>query len=361
MLLRKGQYACFFVSARVRVSIRSESMLARLKERAKRSPSVIIAYKVYGNWKVRRRFQQGDIESGLGATHLAFRSAAESLGYIQAQYEDYLKYGELTPTDLAGKRIFELGFGDNVGVALKFLAAGAEKVVCLDKFVSKSDLEQQRRIYHALRATLSLPEQRRFDQAVDLSSGVKTNPAKLQCLYGVDVQEAKELFAGPPFDLAVSRSVIQDIFDPAPAFEAMDRFLAPGGLMLHKIDLSDQGMFRDAGLNPLTFLTISDAVYERMAVDSGQSNRKLRGYYREQMTRLGCDARFVITDVTGRKGKGDLYPHTEKLDPKASHVEDAADLVRQIRPRLNPRYRALTDEELMICGIFLIAKKRGTS
>ncbi|MGI8731735.1 MAG: hypothetical protein ACR2LM_00335 [Pyrinomonadaceae bacterium] len=46
-------------------------------------------------------------------------------------------------------KVFELGFGDNVGVALKFIAAGATKVVCLDKFYSKRNLEQQRKIYLA--------------------------------------------------------------------------------------------------------------------------------------------------------------------------------------------------------------------
>jgi hypothetical protein len=31
--------------------------------------------------------------------------------------------------------------------------------------------------------------------------------------------------------------------------------------------------------------------------------------------------------------------------------------VREVRPRLNPRYRDLSDEDLMVAGIFIIARK----
>ena len=48
----------------------------------------------------------------------------------------------------------EIGHGDNLGVALRFLAAGAAEVICLDKFYSKRDPERQREIYLALRAQL---------------------------------------------------------------------------------------------------------------------------------------------------------------------------------------------------------------
>ncbi len=55
--------------------------------------------------------------------------------------------------------------------------------------------------------------------------------------------EARMLSEAAVFDLVVSRGAIQDIYEPEQAFQAMDRILKPAGLMLHKIDLSDQGMF----------------------------------------------------------------------------------------------------------------------
>lgn len=333
-------------------------MAKELKEMAKRSKTAIIAYKLYDNWKVKRRFKHGDPETPYGSTHLKF-NLDESLAYVNAQYDDYMKYGDLKPESLRGRRVFELGFGDNVGVALKFLAVcDMAQAVCLDKFYATRDQEQQRRIYSALRETLSDEEKRRFDEAIDLSSPeLEMNPEKLKCIYGVDVENAPELKQAEYFDLVVSRGAVQDIYNPDAALEAMDRMLVKGGLAMHKIDLSDQGMFRTSGLHPLTFLTISEPVYRKMAIDTGRPNRKLMNYYRQKMEEMGYDARILITEVIGRRGMGDLLPHVEQLEPGLEYVESARAAVNEIRPSLIARYRSLPDEELIVSGIFLIARK----
>lgn len=324
---------------------------------AKKSKTAIIAYKMYDNWRMKRQLKKGDPESLDSSTHLG-RSLDESLAYINAQFDDYMHYGQLTPHSLRDKRVFELGFGDNVGVGLKFLAVcGMRQAVCLDKFYATRDQDHQRRIYQALRDTLTEEEKVRFDEAIDLESAdLEMNPEKLKCIYGVDVEDAPDLARAEPFDLIVSRGAVQDIYEPDAAFAAMDRLLVPHGLMLHKIDLSDQGMFRDNGLHPMTFLTVGESLYRKMAVDSGRPNRKLSGYYREKMKELGYDTKILITEVFGRRGMGDL-PHIEGLEAGNEYTESARALVAEIRPRLAPRFRSLPDEELMVSGIFLIARK----
>ncbi len=332
-------------------------MATELREIAKRSKTAIIAFKIYDNWRLKRRFERGHHEWIDGSTHLKF-SINESLAYINWQYDDYTQYGELTPARLCGRRIFELGFGDNVGVLLKFLAVcGARQAVCLDKFYAPRDEEQQRQIYLALRDTLNEEEKKRFDEAIDLTSGVEMNPEKLKCIYGVNLEDAAELIDAEPFDAIVSRGAVQDIYEPDSAFAAMDRMLAKGGLMMHKIDLSDQKIFSNSGLNPLTFLTIPEGVYRRMVIDSGRPNRRMLSYYRQKMTELGYDSRILITEVIGRNGMGDLSPHRETVEGGADYVESALKLVRNIRPRLRAQFRSLPDEELIVGGIFLIAKK----
>jgi hypothetical protein len=328
-----------------------------LREIAKRSKNAIIAFKLYENWRVRRRFERGDPEWADGSTHLKL-SIEESLAYINSQYDDYIQYGGLTPATLRGKRILELGFGDNVGVCLKFLAVcEVAQAVCLDKFYATRDEEQQRRIYVALRGTLNEDEKRRFDEAIDLTNGVKINPERLQCIYGVNVEDSSDLANGEPFDLIVSRGMVQDVYEPEAAFATMDRLLSKDGLMLHKIDLSDQKMFSNSGLNPLTFLTIPEGVYRRMVIDSGRPNRKMVSYYRQKMTELGYESRILITEVIGRNGLGDLSPHREKIESGAEYVESALKLVTNIRPRLRAEFSTLPDGELIVGGIFLIAKK----
>jgi len=331
-------------------------MNTQLAKLAKRSKTAIIGYKIYDNWRIKRRTARGVADTIHGSTH-SRNSLSESLAYINVQFNDYLQYSGLTRQMLIGKRVFELGFGDNFGVALKFLAVGAAHAVCLDKFYAKRDDGQQRKIYLALRDTLSYEERRRFDEAIDLTRGIQLNPTRLKCIYGYDVEAAPELSEAEPFDLMISRVAIQDIYSPDDAFSAMDRMLTPGGYALHKIDLSDQGMFRDLGMNPLTFLTISEPIYRLMAVDSGKPNRKLTDYYRHKMTELGYNAKLLVTSVIGTSGKGDLYPHKEKISPGADYSRSTLSYVRELRPSLASAFRDLPDEELIVDGIFVIARK----
>jgi SAM-dependent methyltransferase len=331
-------------------------MKDELKNMATKSKTALVAYKIYHNWQFKRRFASGNTESLHGSTH-SHIPLSDSLAYINAQFEDYLRYGELTPESLAGKRIFELGFGDNIGVALRFLAVGAGHVVCLDKFYSKRDNEQERQIYLALRETLNEEERGRFDEAVDLTGEIKINTALLECIYGVDVENSEELKNAEPFDFVISRGAIQDIFEPDAAFAAMNRILKPGGVMLHKIDLSDQGMFREYGMNPLTFLTIADSVYRLMAEGSGKPNRKKMSYYRGLLENLGYDVKILITDIIGRGGRGDLSPHKEQIAHGVDYTDETLSLVQEVRPKLSAGFKNMSDEELLVDGIFVIARK----
>lgn len=332
-------------------------MLATLKRKARRSKSAVIAYKIFDSWRRRRRHTHGDILYTSGATQLG-RSLEASVARVFAQFDDYVAYGGLSPEWLAGRRVLEVGFGDNVGVALLFLAAGADSAVCLDRFYCPRDEAQQRQIYLGVRARLTSEEGRqRFDDAIDLSEGVKTNPGRVRELYGAGVEDSKELLDGEPFDLAVSNAAIQEIYDPTPTFEALDRVLRPGGLSVHKIDLSDYGVFSGAGLNPLTFLTIGEPVYRLMAAGECVVNRRMVDYYRDLMRRLGYDAKFYITDVIGRGRRGDLRGRRERPEAGVDYTEKTLALVREIRPRLIERYHGLPDEDLLVAGTFMVARK----
>jgi SAM-dependent methyltransferase len=339
-------------------------LATQLKRIAKKSRTLIIAAKIYDNWRMKKRFESGNAESIHGSTHgMILKDMSASIDYINVQFADYLTYSGLTFDSLKGIRVFELGFGDNVGVALKFIAAGAKKAVCLDKYYSKRNPEQQRLIYLALRETLADDEQRRrFDEAIDLSSGAQLNAEKIQCVYGSDIENASELADIEPFDLVVSRGAIQDIYNPDAAFATMDRILKPGGFMLHKIDLSDQGMFRENGMNPLTFLTISEPVYGLMAVDSGKPNRKLMNYYRQRMESLGYAPKMLVTGIIGVGvcGKGDIHPHMEKIGLGVDYQQSTLDLVAEVRSRLIPSFKDLPDGELIVDGIFIVARKPET-
>ncbi|GAG61874.1 unnamed protein product, partial [marine sediment metagenome] len=53
----------------------------------------------------------------------------ESVNYINRVFEDYIKYSSQDIDKFINKRILEIGPGDNLSIALKFLAIGAAKLV----------------------------------------------------------------------------------------------------------------------------------------------------------------------------------------------------------------------------------------
>ena len=329
-------------------------MLTVITQFAKRSKLAIIAYTIFQNWRARRRFLSGKIESTSGSTHTG-KSLGESIRYINEVFDDYIKYSGISPEMLGGKRILEIGPGDNFGVALKFLAAGAASVVCLDKFYSPHDAEQEHAIYKALGDQFDGEAKRRFDEAIDLPSGIQINGDRLKIIYGKGIEDAKDLFEPASFDLILSRAVLEYLTDSDHAFSIMNNLLSAGGMMAHKVDLRDDEMFSGNGMNPLTFLTIPDSIYKLMTVGSGRCNRRLIDYYRRTMSELGYDTKFFVTCVIGEKNE--LLPHKEKISPSVDYSERAHALINEIRPQLQGDYKNLTDDDLLISGVFLVARK----
>src|SRR5215204_1819237 len=328
-------------------------MSMALKKIAGQSKTLIIAHRILDNWRRRRAFKSGNTVTAYGSTH-EFWSLEKSVNYINLVHREYIEYSGLDAEAFRGSRILEVGPGDNFGVALKFLAGGAAKVVCLDKFYSERNVEQQTRIYQELRKQLSPDEARVFDECITLDREIVLNDERLQYIYGHGVEEADQILEPGSFNFIVSRAVIHNVYDIDRGFEAMDRLLAPGGYTLHKIDLSDENMFSSRGMHPLTFLTIPEPIYYLMASDSGKPNRKLIGDYREQMVKRGYDVKILITALLA---EGPLTPHKEKIEQGVDYGGKTVSLIKEIRPKLAARYRSRSEEELATTGIFLIAQK----
>lgn len=330
-------------------------MSAALKKIAAQSKTLIIVHRIFDNWRRRRAFKAGNTVSAYGSTH-EFWSLEKSVSYIDMVYREYIEYSGLGPEAFRGSRILEVGPGDNFGVALKFLAAaGADKVVCLDKFYSERNVEQQTRIYQELRKQLGADEARVFDECINLNNGIDLNPERLQYIYGHGIEEADQILEPGSFNFILSRAVIHNVYDIERGFEAMDRLLAPGGYMLHKIDLSDENMFSSRGMHPLTFLTIPERIYYLMASDSGKPNRKLIGDYREQVVNRGYGTKILITAVLA---EGPLVPHKERIESGVDYGGKTRFLINEIRPKLTAPYRKCSDDELATTGIFLVATKK---
>lgn len=329
-------------------------MTTTLPRKRRRPRWLIVAANIRHNLAARRQLARGRVESDIGATHRGL-STERSVAYINRVFQDYLAYGGLTSADLVGKRILELGPGDNLGVALRLYAAGAAQVTCLDKLFSRRDTDQQREIYRALREHLSPAEQARYDDAVNLDGDAKIDQNCVRYTWGTAAEDAPTVLPEHSFDLIVSRAVLWEIHDIDRALQALNTLLRPGGMMIHKIACLDW-MFRQNGYHPLEFLTIPERLYSWMARDSGKSNRCTIAYYREAMRRLRYAAQFHVTRVVGAQGE-EFPPGTTTLVANVHYTDETRRLLQEIRPRLLPRFRRLDDQDLMVEDMFLVAVK----
>jgi SAM-dependent methyltransferase len=227
----------------------------------------------------------------------------------------------------------------------------------MDKFYSRRDTRHQRDIYVALRRQLAPHERRRYDRAVDLSSGIEFDRKIVTPMYGRSLEEFGDVFERDSFDLIVSRAVLEEVFDTDRAFAGMHRVLRPGGRMLHKIDLRDYGLFSDNGYHPLEFLTIPDVVYDLMSRDSDIPSRRTFDYYRRIMSAYSYDGDLFITMVARPGEASPVVPHKTALEYGIDYDEGTLALVRSIRPRLARRFRDVPDEDLMVAGLFMSARK----
>ena len=155
--------------------------------------------------------------------------------------------------------------------------------------------------------------------------------------------------------MIVSNAVMEEIYDPMPVFLAQDELLRPGGIMVHRIDLRDYGMFSKYGYHPLEFLTVPDWIYRRMVEGSGQPNRRLIDYYRETGARMGYETEIYAAKVVG--SEADLPEPRRELRPGIDYSGQQLKLIAEIRPRLLERYRKLPDADLVVQSIVFVARK----
>jgi Methyltransferase domain len=293
-------------------------------------------------------------EGESGATHQNL-SVEQSAAYIQRVFDDYLTYGGVSKDWLRGKRVLEIGPGDNLGVALLLYAAGAREVVCLDRFETRSDPIRSRKIYETLRSRLSEGERQRCDEALDRNS-LRFDPARVRTVIGVPIEHADRVLEAGSFDWIVSRAVLEEVprRKLAACLAVQHRLLAAGGRLAHKIDLRDYGIFSARDFHPLEYWTLPEWLHALMSSHEPAPNRLRASAYRAMLEAHGYRCDTFVTHLAG--ADAEIDPHWKDW-PREARVEQARRLVEQIRPRLAAPFRQLSDEDMMTTGIFVAATK----
>jgi hypothetical protein len=119
--------------------------------------------------------------------------------------------------------------------------------------------------------------------------------------------------------------------------------------------LRDHGMFSVAH-HELKFLEVPAPLYTWMTKGTGRPNRVLLHEYRKAMQHLRLDGHLLITRLAG---VGDINPHLpyEAIPAKLRAASTA--YVRSVRKRFAAKFHAVSDEDVSVAGIFLVARKPG--
>jgi SAM-dependent methyltransferase len=323
--------------------------------RLRRLKSPTVAYEIQKNLRSRWRMGRGTPRAitALGAT---LGEPAGRVAYSRNVVESILAHARLGLEEVKGLRVLELGPGEDLGVALRFLAAGAAEVACIDRFEFEAEPEWEHEVYRGLLADLDAEQRARLEGMVSPAGELdRGDGSRLETVRGVGIEEGAARLGERRFDLIVSVAVLEHVYDLAAAFSAMDALLAPGGLMLHQVDLRDHGMFSGGGRHPLEFLTIPPAVYRAMTSHTGAPNRERIGSYRTLLAELGHDATIAVMNVGG--AREDLVPPTERLVVGHDLAPELAASIEGMRARLAPQFADLPVWELAATGITIRSQK----
>ncbi len=282
--------------------------------------------------KIRLSF--GIIESSSGTTHAAL-PLKESLAYIEGVFEDYCR--------VSGRKTFqgklaELGPGDNDGVALMFLAHGATQAHLADRFYSKRDRLNHQKIYEAL-----------GEKYPKTLTGVKN----VRRFYGAEAAGETFFQQNKGYDYIVSRSVLEHVDNPEIVLKNMIEALNPGGLLIHKVDLRDHGMYTPFS-DPLKFLEVPTWLYGLMTQGTGYPNRFLFHRYKDILIKLNPKTQFYVAGLYGVSDLVQAYP----LDKIPLNLKKkAVAYVNKYRHHFAHEFSDISAEYLMVSSFFFVCEK----
>lgn len=257
---------------------------------------------------------------------------AETSKYVERIFNEYKFY---SGKDHFYGRAAEVGPGDLSGVGLRLLADGCDHVDLADRFKSKSDPAIQDTVNRAI-----------------LSNYPNANIAKLSRHYGESA--AAEMFfrVNKGYDFIFSCAVMEHVYDPVGALQAMHQALNPGGIMVHMVDCRDHGQFSDK-LHDLSFLRVPRLLYRPLGA-SGGPNRVRCSAYVDAVEAMGMSYKLYITWLAGIP---DILPLGTTWDNVSLELlTRSRQHVAEIRNKLVRPFKSMSDEDLMIASFALVAQ-----
>lgn len=292
----------------------------------------------------------GYLATDSGTTHSEF-SVEESLDYIENVFADYQRISNIPK--FTGK-IAELGPGDSAGVGLMFLAHGAEHVDLADRFYSRRSHEAHEKIYKSLAIKYPVLEKMlttvKFNQFESLSN--------LKRHYGSKASGEVFFDENKDYDVIVSRSVLEHVDQPQIVLRKMYKALKVGGVLIHKVDLRDHGMYTPYS-ESVKFLELPQWLYYMMTYGSGYPNRFLFHDYKKVLLELDAQSKFYISGLHGVEE--DMSVGYKLEDIPEQWKKHSIDFIERHRSKFSAVFKNVASEDLMVSSFFFVSRKSGFS
>jgi SAM-dependent methyltransferase len=217
----------------------------------------------------------------------------------------------------AGKHVLEIGSGRYARFALQMLAAGAKRVTLIDLYAVPLTEPAHRSMLLKDCSSLGLNYDDAFSR-IDMARG--------------DITRLPSPTPSKQVDLAISHSVLEHVENPQAVLASCFKWLKPGGITYHMVDLRDHNLRFQ---HPFEMLTFSDQFWSRWL--------DLRGGFHLN--------RWRVPDyLHAAHESGFVNVGYEIL------LKDEAAL-KAILPRLQCRFRSVPEELLSILSISLCCQK----
>jgi len=267
-------------------------------------------------------------------------NAQKVYDYAKVVFDDYLNMLPEGKNSIQGKDILELGPGGNALVAYRLIHAGAKGVHSSDKYKFMFSESLQKTLWDKLAQEVNPDERLRNKHSM---------------IYNCGVENLSEQYYKNSFDLIISRAVLEYVSDLSQAIDEMDKTLHPGGVMLHKIDFRDDGLFSDLGLSGLTRFTLPKWLYRCMTSHSYRPNHFLIDEYCSLLESKGYTVEVKVSYLLNNPVE--IKPHVSWGELPEELKAAAITEVNKIKPTLSKAYKLREDRDWAIAGVFLIARK----
>jgi SAM-dependent methyltransferase len=256
---------------------------------------------------------------------------AETSQYIERIFNEYKFY---SGADHFHGRAAEIGPGDLSGVGLRLLADGCDHVDLADRFKSKSNPAVQEAVNKEI-----------------ISKYPGANVAKLSRHYGESAAAETFFRANKGYDFIFSCAVLEHVYDPIGALQAMQQALNPGGIMVHMVDCRDHGQFSDR-LHDLSFLRLPKLLYRPLGAAGGPNRIRFSAYVNAVKT-IGMSHKLYVTALAGITDMLPLGTTWDDISPEL--LTRSRQHVSEIRSSLANPFRSMDEADLMITGFALVA------